>query len=245
MGQRTGVTRSGAALPPSTASAGLCAVSIPEPGSHGSRALTSATDSRAGSRPNWCTPITNHPHRVVVTTSYQARMVSHPANHILEAISSGICEVVERDALALWERRTTLARARRKVDLATIDNPDCLALLDLYERSGTAVQVWDITTECGIPVLLCDIRPRVHDPSAMSRRSTRSRLSCRSCCRSRQGADGSRAGSAYTHHRYARRHFLRCIRRRPGSKGRSGFSRRPRCSPATPFLQRGPVVHVG
>ncbi len=92
-------------------------------------------------------------------------------NHILEAISSGICEVVERDALALWERRTTLARARRKVDLATIDNPDCLALLDLYERSGTAVQVWDITTECGIPVFLCDIRPRVHDPSAMSRRS--------------------------------------------------------------------------
>ena len=166
-------------------------------------------------------------------------------NHILEAISSGICEVVERDALAPWERRTTLARARRRSTSATIDNPDCLALLDLYERSGTAVQVWDITTECGIPVFLCDIRPRVHDPSAMSRRCTRSRLSCRSCCRSRQGADGSRAGSAHTHHRYARRHFLRCIRRRPGSKGRSGLSRRPRCSPATPFLQRGAVVHVG
>ena len=27
-------------------------------GFHGSRALTSATNSRAGSRPNWCTPIT-------------------------------------------------------------------------------------------------------------------------------------------------------------------------------------------
>ena len=55
--------------------------------------------------------------------------------------------------------------------LATIDDPVCRALLELFALSGTAVQVWDATSECGIPVLLCEIRPRLYDPSALSRRS--------------------------------------------------------------------------
>lgn len=92
-------------------------------------------------------------------------------NHVLEAISSGICEVVERDAVALWERRSTIVRARTRVDLATIDDPNCLNLLQQYERSGMAVQVWDVTSDCGIAVFICEIHPRTHDPSTMSRRS--------------------------------------------------------------------------
>jgi ribosomal protein S12 methylthiotransferase accessory factor len=92
-------------------------------------------------------------------------------NHLLEAISAGICEVIERDAVAVWERQKTTARARCRVDPATIDDPTCLALLERYARADMAVQVWDVTSDCAIAAFICEIRPRTHDPSAMSRRS--------------------------------------------------------------------------
>ncbi|MBM1174364.1 YcaO-like family protein [Microvirga arabica] len=92
-------------------------------------------------------------------------------NHILEAVSAGICEVIERDAVALWERRGTIDRARCRIDLSTVDDPLCLALLGHYERSNIAVQVWDVTSDCEIPVFVSEIHPRTHDPASMSRRS--------------------------------------------------------------------------
>ena len=60
-------------------------------------------------------------------------------NHPLEAISHAICEVVERDANALWSVRGGAARHETRVDAATIDDPDALALLDRIERAGLAV----------------------------------------------------------------------------------------------------------
>ena len=83
-------------------------------------------------------------------------------NHLVEAISAAICELVERDAVAVWAALGVRAKAQRALDIASIDDPDCLAMLAKYHKAGIAVRLWDVTTEIGIPVFLCDIQ----DPSA-------------------------------------------------------------------------------
>lgn len=92
-------------------------------------------------------------------------------NHLLEAICSGLCEVVERDAVAIWEHQRIEMRARCRVDVATVDDPACMALLEKFERAQMAVQLWDVTSDCEVPVFVSEIQPRIHDPSAMSRRA--------------------------------------------------------------------------
>jgi ribosomal protein S12 methylthiotransferase accessory factor len=83
-------------------------------------------------------------------------------NHLIEAISAAICELVERDAVAVWGAIGVREKARRALDIASVDDPDCLALLAKYGNAGIAVRLWNITTEIGIAAVLCDI----HDPSA-------------------------------------------------------------------------------
>jgi YcaO-like protein with predicted kinase domain len=82
-------------------------------------------------------------------------------NHPIEAISAAICELVERDAVAVWGAQGLRARAQEALDIASVDDPDCRALLAKYHKAGIAVRLWNITTEIGIPAFLCDI----HDPS--------------------------------------------------------------------------------
>jgi len=83
-------------------------------------------------------------------------------NHLVEAISSAVCELIERDAVALWSASGIRARARRALDIASVDDPDCRALLAKYDRAGIDVRIWNVTTDVGIAAFLCDIR----DPSA-------------------------------------------------------------------------------
>lgn len=85
-------------------------------------------------------------------------------NHLLEAVSHGICEVVERDATTLWTMRDEEAQHRTRVDLDTVDDPDCRALLAQYERANVNVAVWDTTTDVGMPSFLGSIIERTDDP---------------------------------------------------------------------------------
>jgi ribosomal protein S12 methylthiotransferase accessory factor len=78
-------------------------------------------------------------------------------NHLLEAIAHGLCEVIERDAEARWRR----ARGRRRVDLATVDDPVARDLIDRCARAGAAAGVWDLTSDIGVPVYGCAL---VADP---------------------------------------------------------------------------------
>jgi YcaO-like protein with predicted kinase domain len=78
-------------------------------------------------------------------------------NHLLEAVSHALCEVVERDAVALWSERTESDRASRKVDLNTVTDPGCRQLLDAYRAARVGVGVWDLTTDLGLPVFLATI----------------------------------------------------------------------------------------
>jgi YcaO-like protein with predicted kinase domain len=76
-------------------------------------------------------------------------------NHWLEAISHGLCELIERDALSLFLQSDAHYQAIRRLNLETVDDPICLELLEKYERASISVSVWDITSDLGIPCFLC------------------------------------------------------------------------------------------
>jgi YcaO-like protein with predicted kinase domain len=78
-------------------------------------------------------------------------------NHLLEAISHGICETVERDAATLHDLRTPEDKALRLVDPKTVDDAGCREALDRLDRAGMAVAIWDMTTDIGIPAFRCMI----------------------------------------------------------------------------------------
>ena len=78
-------------------------------------------------------------------------------NHLLEATSHAICEVIERDATTLWNLRTPDEKAKTRVDIATIDDPNCLEALDKYKQAGMVVGIWEMTSDVGIPVFKCSI----------------------------------------------------------------------------------------
>ena len=90
-------------------------------------------------------------------------------NHLVEAISSAVCELVERDAVALWSASGIRARALRALDISSVEDADCRALLSKYGRAGIDVRIWNVTTDVGIAAFLCDIR----DPSASEPRRLR------------------------------------------------------------------------
>jgi len=80
--------------------------------------------------------------------------------HLFEAISHGICEVVERDAVTLWKQLPLGEQHERRVDLQSIDDPDCCELMGRYDSAGIAVAIWELTSDIGLPVFLCTIIDR-------------------------------------------------------------------------------------
>jgi YcaO-like protein with predicted kinase domain len=73
-------------------------------------------------------------------------------NHVLEAVVHGLCERIERDAVALWYASTA---ALRPVDLTTVEDADCRRLLQLIDDAEVAVSAWNITSDVGIPTFAC------------------------------------------------------------------------------------------
>jgi YcaO-like protein with predicted kinase domain len=79
-------------------------------------------------------------------------------NHLVEAVIAGACEVIERDAVAVRRAGGLAAQTGRRLDLTTIDDPACRALLARYDAAGIAVRIWDATSDIGVPVFLCQTR---------------------------------------------------------------------------------------
>lgn len=86
-------------------------------------------------------------------------------NHLLEAISHALCEVVEREALTLWGLRPERERAAGRLRLADVDDPWCVDLLARYDAAGVAVAVDDVTSDVGLPAFRVTIVDRDVDPS--------------------------------------------------------------------------------
>jgi YcaO-like protein with predicted kinase domain len=88
-------------------------------------------------------------------------------NHLLEAASHAICELVERDATTLWHCTSEARRLETRLDLATVDDPGCQDVITRCERAGVSVVAWEITTDIGIPAFSCAIAesaPDLHRP---------------------------------------------------------------------------------
>ncbi len=81
-------------------------------------------------------------------------------NHLWEAVSHAICEVVERDATTIWKLRSTEAQAATKVDVTTIDDANCHEVLQRVERAGLAAGVWETTSDVGVATFLCEVVER-------------------------------------------------------------------------------------
>ena len=91
-------------------------------------------------------------------------------NHLVEAVSSAICELVERDAVAVWNARNIRERSRCYLDTGSIDDGDCRAILELYEAAQVQPRLWDVTSDTGIPAFVCDIPAEGDDASSALRR---------------------------------------------------------------------------
>jgi YcaO-like protein with predicted kinase domain len=81
-------------------------------------------------------------------------------NHPLEAINHAICEVVERDSNSIWNRLHPRRRDRTRLDLDTVDDDDCVEVIQRLEQTGFDVAVWDITSDIGIAAFYCLIVDR-------------------------------------------------------------------------------------
>ena len=88
-------------------------------------------------------------------------------NHPCEALVAGICEVVERDASALWTARGLAGRVQRVLDLASVDDKACIDLLQRLERARMSVTVWDMTSDIGVAAFHC----RIGEAESNKRRS--------------------------------------------------------------------------
>ena len=97
-------------------------------------------------------------------------------NHLLEAISQGLCEVVERDGYVRWDGLEEAAQDRTRVDLSTVDDERCLEVLDRFESAGFEVAVWDMTSDVGAPTFRALIWER--DPRAIGAMGSSSGMGC-------------------------------------------------------------------
>jgi ribosomal protein S12 methylthiotransferase accessory factor len=94
-------------------------------------------------------------------------------NHLLEAVSHGLCEVIERDAVTLSRLWSEAARKQRQLDLRSVTDPACVRTLQLLARAGMFVAAWDATTDLAIPTYTCTIlepldRPRWRSAGAFA-----------------------------------------------------------------------------
>jgi len=85
-------------------------------------------------------------------------------NHLLEAISSGICEVVERDCDALWMIAADADAEQRRLDLRSVTDATCRGILDKYDKARMTVEVCETTSDVGLAAFRCLIREADDNP---------------------------------------------------------------------------------
>jgi YcaO-like protein with predicted kinase domain len=78
-------------------------------------------------------------------------------NHVLEAFEHGLCEVIERDAYALWMARGPKAALSRRIRLDSITDPSSRQLLAAFAAAEISVAVFDMTSDVAVPTYACAI----------------------------------------------------------------------------------------
>jgi ribosomal protein S12 methylthiotransferase accessory factor len=78
-------------------------------------------------------------------------------NHVLEAVTHALCEVVERDSVTLAWMLDREALEKRKVVADSVEDEGCRALFRLLAVAGIEVSIWDATSDTGIPTFMAAI----------------------------------------------------------------------------------------
>lgn len=79
-------------------------------------------------------------------------------NILPEAISHALCELIERDATALWRASPPAARQAMRLDLKSVRDPLCAGVLARFVEARLDVAVWDTTSDVGVPAFQCVLR---------------------------------------------------------------------------------------
>lgn len=74
-------------------------------------------------------------------------------NTWVEAVFHGLCEVIERDAEALFNLRSAAAQAATLLDLGQIAHPAVRAMVERFAVAGITPLAWNATTDFGIPTV--------------------------------------------------------------------------------------------
>jgi ribosomal protein S12 methylthiotransferase accessory factor len=78
-------------------------------------------------------------------------------NTYAEALLHAVCELVERDARALWRQMQPARRAERRIDPETIEDVSVTELMRRYRTARMTVHVWDVTSDIDVPCFFCVI----------------------------------------------------------------------------------------
>ena len=72
-----------------------------------------------------------------------------------EALLHALMEVIERDAVTLWKLGAEAWGSTSAVQLDTINDPECQAILAQLAAAEIDVAVWDMKSDSGVPCFLC------------------------------------------------------------------------------------------
>jgi ribosomal protein S12 methylthiotransferase accessory factor len=81
-------------------------------------------------------------------------------NHLLEAMCHALQEIIERDATTMWRLRGTRVEDDTRVDLTTVDDPECQRLIEQFDRAEIGVEAFDVTSDVGVATFACRLTDR-------------------------------------------------------------------------------------
>jgi len=86
-----------------------------------------------------------------------------------EAVLHALCELIERDALALWKKAPGTHRMTTRIDLCQTADGSAKALMDCYNAAAMQVEVWEITSDIEVPAFFCVIDDVRGEPPFLGR----------------------------------------------------------------------------
>lgn len=84
-------------------------------------------------------------------------------NHICEAVLHALCEVIERDALCLWEFLGEEQRMEMQTRVSGISSASLGHAVRMIDKKGVVLGAWEITSDIGIPTYYAVV---VDDPES-------------------------------------------------------------------------------
>ena len=83
-------------------------------------------------------------------------------NTYSEAVFHGLCELVERDALARWQFASSDLVGRSEIAVSGDEHPHLPALLELIAQAGLRLRIFQMFSDTKLPVFMATLAPKHH-----------------------------------------------------------------------------------